>query len=148
MLTGKGVLPDCNRKSPLTGLSLSAEGTCNNIAPRISDPHAYYNLSAITPGFIMSECPFPFIKDPLAKPGTKDTTSTIYCRAGCCIPCPAQNYVSRSTKKNRKQTNNGINFSSILFSSILKGGPCTDLWPLIFFDLYHLLYPSLCLSVI
>lgn len=93
MLTGKGVLPDCNRKSPLTGQSLSSEGTCNNIAPRIPDPHAYYNLSAITPGFIMSECPFPFIKDPLAKAGTKDTTSAIYCRAGCCIPCPAQNYV-------------------------------------------------------
>lgn len=93
MLTGKGVLPDCNKKSPLTGQPLSSDSSCNAIAPLIPDPHAFYNLSAVAPGVIMAECPAPFLKDPLAKAGTADTTSNIYCRAGCCIPCPAQNYV-------------------------------------------------------
>lgn len=93
-LTGKGVLPDCNKKSPLTGQPLSNDNsTCNAIVPQIADPHTFYNLSAVQPGFIMSDCPAHFLKDPLAKPGTADTTSNIYCRAGCCIPCPAQNYV-------------------------------------------------------
>lgn len=93
MLTGKGVLPDCNKKSPLTGQPLSSDSNCNVIAPQISNPHAYYNLSAMTPGFMIAECPAPFLKDPLATPGSNKTTSDIYCRSGCCIPCPAQNYV-------------------------------------------------------
>ncbi|KAI8077656.1 hypothetical protein BDF21DRAFT_341384 [Thamnidium elegans] len=69
MLTGKGVLPDCNKKSPLTGQPLSSDGSCNAIAPQIAEPHAFYNLSAVTPGFIMSDCPAPFMKDPVAKLG-------------------------------------------------------------------------------
>jgi hypothetical protein len=100
MLTGKGILPDCNKKSPLTGQPLSSDNSsCNAIAPQIADPHAFYNLSAVTPGFIMSDCPAPFLKDPLAKPGSTDTASNVYCRAGCCIPCPAQNYVRRRKKE-------------------------------------------------
>jgi hypothetical protein len=94
MLTGKGTLPDCDKKSPLTGQPLSSDASsCNAIAPLVANPHAYYNLSAVTPEFIMSECPAPFLKDPLAKQASNETTSNIYCRAGCCIPCPAQNYV-------------------------------------------------------
>ncbi|KAK4515349.1 uncharacterized protein ATC70_010293 [Mucor velutinosus] len=93
MLTGKGALPDCNKKSPLTRQRLSSDAsTCNAIAPQIEDPHAFYNLSALTPGFIMDACPSPFLKDPNAKPGLVDQNNNIYCRAGCCIPCPAQNY--------------------------------------------------------
>ena len=95
MLTGKGALPDCNKKSPLTGQPLSSDATsCNAIAPQIEDPHAFYNLSAISSGFIMDACPSPFLKDPNAKLGIVDQNNNIYCRAGCCIPCPAQNYVS------------------------------------------------------
>ncbi|KAG2237924.1 hypothetical protein INT48_002229 [Thamnidium elegans] len=74
MLTGKGVLPDCNKKSPLTGQPLSSDGSCNAIAPQIAEPHAFYNLSAVTPGFIMSDCPAPFMKDPVAKLGSSATT--------------------------------------------------------------------------
>lgn len=95
MLTGKGTLPDCNKKSPLTGQPLSSDSnTCSAIKTHLENPNAYYNLSAVTPGYIMAECPAPFLKDPSAKPGvTTNTLNNIYCRSGCCIPCPAQNYV-------------------------------------------------------
>jgi hypothetical protein len=52
------------------------------------------NLSAIPAGFVISECPYPFLKDPLAVEGSDATTDATYCRYGCCIPCPAQNLVS------------------------------------------------------
>jgi hypothetical protein len=93
MLTGKGTLPDCSKKSPLTGQPLSNDGSCNSIKSHLENPNAYYNLSAVTPGFVMAECPSPFLKDPTAKPGVVNNNN-IYCRSGCCIPCPAQNYVS------------------------------------------------------
>lgn len=95
-LTGKGTIPDCNKTSPLTGQPLSSsDSSCNVIKPRIPNPHAFYNLTAVTPGFVMADCPSPFLKDVTAKPGSvTDALNNIYCRSGCCIPCPAQNYVS------------------------------------------------------
>lgn len=94
MLTGKGSLPDCNKKSPLTGQPLSSDTTnCNAIAPMVANPHVYYNLSAVMSRFVMSECPPPFLKDPMVEQGVNKTSNNIYCHAGCCIPCPAQNYV-------------------------------------------------------
>lgn len=52
------------------------------------------NISAVPAGFVISECPAPFIKDPLAQAGSAETLDGTYCRFGCCIPCPAQNLVS------------------------------------------------------
>ncbi|ORZ00934.1 hypothetical protein BCR43DRAFT_453162 [Syncephalastrum racemosum] len=38
----------------------------------------------------MSECPSPFVIDPLA--AHNSTLDTRFCRLGCCIPCPSQNF--------------------------------------------------------
>jgi hypothetical protein len=93
LMTGKGEVPNCDAKSPLTGQPLTNASTCNHIPPRISNPNALYDLSSVPPGANMKTCPYPFLKDPLATPGSTATTSPIYCRSGCCIPCPAQDYV-------------------------------------------------------
>ncbi|KAI8884554.1 hypothetical protein K501DRAFT_294022 [Backusella circina FSU 941] len=92
LMTGKGELPNCNASSPLTGQPFTNSSTCNHIPPRIPDPNVLYDLSSVPPGANMKTCPFPFLRDPLAVPGSTATTSPIYCRSGCCIPCPAQDY--------------------------------------------------------
>ncbi|CAO3631600.1 unnamed protein product [Mucor fragilis] len=46
------------------------------------------NFSAVPAGFVMAECPAPFLADPLAASGS--SINDKYCRYGCCIPCPAQ----------------------------------------------------------
>lgn len=51
------------------------------------------NISAIPAGFVMQNCPAPFLKDPLAETGSTATVDEKHCRYGCCIPCPAQNLV-------------------------------------------------------
>ena len=54
-----------------------------------------FNVSAVPVGYVLSECTAPFVKDPLAKMGSDNTLDPVHCKFGCCIPCPAQNYVSR-----------------------------------------------------
>jgi hypothetical protein len=103
IMTGKGQLPDCSKASPLTGLPLDDESACNVIkstVPNSAPP--FYNLSSIPPGFIMDGCPSPFIKDPLLL--NHSQTISPFCHSGCCIPCPAQNFVSffRETNGYRK----------------------------------------------
>jgi hypothetical protein len=54
-----------------------------------------FNVTAIPDGFLIAECPAPFIKDTLAVAGTTDTMDATYCRHGCCVPCPAQDLVTK-----------------------------------------------------
>ncbi|KAI9467855.1 hypothetical protein BDB00DRAFT_985562 [Zychaea mexicana] len=93
-ITGNiGALPDCNAISPLTNLPPQPDSNCNAVPAK--DPQKVsqgYNVSAVPEGYVLSDCTPPFIKDPLAKAGTTDTIDPVYCRFGCCIPCPAQNY--------------------------------------------------------
>jgi hypothetical protein len=53
------------------------------------------NASAISlpAGYIFTECPAPFLKDPLAQSGTNNSVSPSTCEYGCCIPCPVQDYL-------------------------------------------------------
>ncbi|KAG1455912.1 hypothetical protein G6F46_009161 [Rhizopus delemar] len=91
-LAGINLLPNCNQTSPLTGLTLSSSNaTCNSIPSKVTNPNAYYNLSAVPANFIAAKCPSPFIKDldPFS------SSSETLCLAGCCMPCPSQNFVSR-----------------------------------------------------
>ena len=60
----------------------------------VDKSQAKLNLKAIPEGFVMAECPAPFLKDPEAKAGTNDSVNPTYCQFGCCIPCPAQDLVS------------------------------------------------------
>ncbi|KAI7856268.1 hypothetical protein BDC45DRAFT_63582 [Circinella umbellata] len=84
------LLPDCNAVSPITNATLQPDESCNYISAKVEKSQAGLNLKAIPQGFVMAECPAPFIKDPEAKTGTNDSTNPTYCRFGCCMPCPAQ----------------------------------------------------------
>ncbi|KAG0745342.1 hypothetical protein G6F62_009550 [Rhizopus arrhizus] len=87
-LAGISRLPNCNQTSPLTGLTLSSSSaTCNSIPPKVTNPNAYYNLSAVPANFIAATCPSPFIKDL-----DPSSSSESLCLAGCCMPCPSQNF--------------------------------------------------------
>lgn len=61
----------------------------------VSKDQAGLHLAAVPPGFVLAECPSPFIRDPKAKNGTTDTENAVFCRFGCCMPCPAQDLVNR-----------------------------------------------------
>ncbi|KAI9261650.1 hypothetical protein BDA99DRAFT_512016 [Phascolomyces articulosus] len=90
-LTGQtSLLPDCSVISPITNSSLQPDESCNYISAKVDKSNAGLNLRAIPAGFVMSECPAPFLPDPDAKAGTNDSTNPTYCRFGCCMPCPAQ----------------------------------------------------------
>lgn len=67
--------------------------TNNNSVTEDQIKSGYLNLSAIPTGYVSVECPSPFLKDPLAVQGSNATIDKDYCQFGCCIPCPAQNYV-------------------------------------------------------
>ncbi|KAI8979439.1 hypothetical protein BDF20DRAFT_835461 [Mycotypha africana] len=89
------LLPDCSTEvSVMTGLGLQTDDMCNLIPSKLTDGQSMsglLNLTAVPEGFVISECPSPFIADPLAAKGTNKTLDAKYCRFGCCIPCPAQN---------------------------------------------------------
>lgn len=61
----------------------------------MSKDQAGLHLAAVPPGFVLAECPSPFIRDPKAKNGTTDTENAVFCRFGCCMPCPAQDLVNQ-----------------------------------------------------
>ncbi|KAI8368143.1 uncharacterized protein BYT42DRAFT_585453 [Radiomyces spectabilis] len=90
LLDRTDLLPNCDAVSPITQQPLQPDDSCNHIPPKVSDQHGDLNLSAVPEGFVLGSCPAPFLKDPLAKQGTTDTTNPTYCRFGCCVPCPAQ----------------------------------------------------------
>ncbi|KAI8377588.1 uncharacterized protein BYT42DRAFT_614261 [Radiomyces spectabilis] len=98
-LTGLSpLLPDCSKSSPSTpSTPPQPDDNCNMIPPHVTlaEGENPLNLSAIPFGFMLATCPAPFVRDPLAKPGTNDTLQPRSCRYGCCIPCPAQNYFYR-----------------------------------------------------
>ncbi|KAL9546339.1 hypothetical protein PS6_007715 [Mucor atramentarius] len=88
------LLPNCSTEITSTGLGLQPDDMCNNIPTKcklteeqIKDGRM--NFSAVPAGFVMAECPAPFLVDPLAASGS--SINDKYCRYGCCIPCPAQN---------------------------------------------------------
>ncbi|KAI7873176.1 uncharacterized protein EV154DRAFT_487394 [Mucor mucedo] len=88
-------LPDCSSNTiTSTGDTLQPDATCNNIPTKLTPEEIDAGrlvLAGIPEGFVMQECPSPFLKDPLAKQGSNDTLDPHYCQFGCCIPCPAQN---------------------------------------------------------
>ncbi|KAI8138247.1 hypothetical protein BJV82DRAFT_631602 [Fennellomyces sp. T-0311] len=85
-------MPNCTAPSPLTGLPPQSSN-CNSVPAKDPEKASHgFNVSAVPAGYILTECTPPFVKDPLAKVGSNDTLDPIYCRFGCCIPCPAQNY--------------------------------------------------------
>lgn len=43
---------------------------------------------------LLKDCPSPFVKDTLASIGDGQTTDKTFCLAGCCAPCPLQNFVN------------------------------------------------------
>lgn len=52
------------------------------------------DLSYVPHGFVMTECPAPFLQDYLAVADPETSIDSNHCRFGCCIPCPGQNLVS------------------------------------------------------
>jgi hypothetical protein len=58
-----------------------------------------FNISAVPANFVVANCPLPFVQDPLV--ASNSTLNPDYCKFGCCIPCPAQNLV---TKRKRKRS--------------------------------------------
>ncbi|ORE03657.1 hypothetical protein BCV72DRAFT_295993 [Rhizopus microsporus var. microsporus] len=91
MLTGLNALPDCKKTSPITQQPLSSSSKCNAIASKLSNTNAHYNLSYIPDNFVVAQCPAPFVKDAgYEQPGS--ATNTAFCKAGCCLPCPQQNF--------------------------------------------------------
>jgi hypothetical protein len=63
-------------------------------SPHFSASTASSNSTISLPvGYILPECPAPFVRDPLAQAGTNNTISAAYCFNGCCIPCPVQEYL-------------------------------------------------------
>lgn len=96
MLGQPSMSPDCSAKSPISNQSLQSDASCNEVAPKNATRAAsWINLLAVTPGTVFSECPAPFVKDPLAKAGTPETIDAEQCLHGCCTPCPTQDYVRR-----------------------------------------------------
>lgn len=94
-LTGQtSLIPDCNAVSPITNSTLQPSDSCNYIPSHVSKD-AGLNFAAIPEGFVLAECPSPFLKDPEAKNGTTDTINAKFCKYGCCLPCPQQDLVSR-----------------------------------------------------
>ncbi|KAI8141650.1 hypothetical protein BJV82DRAFT_171262 [Fennellomyces sp. T-0311] len=90
-LTGQtSLLPDCAAVSPITQSPLQPDESCNYISAQVNKEDAGLHLSAVPEGFVMADCPAPFIRDPKAKQGSADTENALYCRFGCCMPCPAQ----------------------------------------------------------
>lgn len=87
-------LPNCDTATSSTGYGLQADDKCNNIPTKLTEDDlkaGQLNISAIPAGFVMQNCPAPFLKDPLAETGSTATVDEKHCRYGCCIPCPAQN---------------------------------------------------------
>ncbi|KAI9267566.1 hypothetical protein EDC94DRAFT_601222 [Helicostylum pulchrum] len=93
--TGKtDLLPDCATATTITKSPLQEEGSCNNVPTQLSDEELkdkILDLSYIPHGFVMSECPAPFLQDYLAATDPETSVDGSHCRFGCCIPCPAQN---------------------------------------------------------
>ncbi|KAI9278085.1 hypothetical protein BY458DRAFT_554092 [Sporodiniella umbellata] len=87
LFTGKSFLPDCQQKNLGLRIPPSSNSTCNAIPPKIAKLDSFYNLSAVPPQFVASQCPSPFIKD-----AQTIHSSNSFCFAGCCMPCPSQNY--------------------------------------------------------
>lgn len=133
------LLPNCSKEITLSGLLLQPDNYCNQIPTNSKKlykkshfdrplifllvtqeqmTNGMLNLSAIPSNYIIKNCPSPFIKDPLA--GTGTTVDNKYCRFGCCLPCPAQNYVRLTDK-----SNGFINTHA--FSCIKKDGLRLDL---------------------
>ncbi|KAI9468987.1 MAG: hypothetical protein EXX96DRAFT_492321 [Benjaminiella poitrasii] len=76
------LLPSCSTEI-VTSLNsgLQADDVCNRIATKLSAyeiENGKLNLEAIPAGFIMSECPSPFLPDPLASSGTNNTLDSNY----------------------------------------------------------------------
>ncbi|KAI9272566.1 hypothetical protein BY458DRAFT_455346 [Sporodiniella umbellata] len=94
-LTDKGnLLPDCSSEKILDKITLQPDSSCNNIPTKMTQEqfvNGKLNFSAIPAGFLIKQCPSPFVKDTLASTGK--TLSESFCDYGCCIPCPVQNYV-------------------------------------------------------
>ncbi|KAI8993587.1 hypothetical protein BDB01DRAFT_776801 [Pilobolus umbonatus] len=91
----ESLLLDCPAEVvPSTGIPLQPDEICNQIPTQLTEEQSKkkLDLSGIPPGFIISQCPAPFIADPLAEAGTDHTEDEIHCKFGCCIPCPTQNY--------------------------------------------------------
>ena len=63
------------------------------IFPLVSAASANNSTISLPNGYILPECPAPFLKDPLATAGTNNSVSPDSCSNGCCIPCPVQDYL-------------------------------------------------------
>lgn len=122
MLTGLNALPDCKKTSPITQQPLSSSSNCNAIATKLSNPNAYYNLSYIPDNFVIAQCPAPFVKD-VGYGQPEDTTGNAFCKAGCCLPCPQQNFV-----KYIRFYNLTCNIDLLFISSILPTGLYMRFW--------------------
>ncbi|CAO3687789.1 unnamed protein product [Rhizopus stolonifer] len=88
------LLPNCSSEMVLGEIPLQPDHFCNNISTKMTQEQfdkGLLNLSAVPAGFLKKQCPFPFVNDTLVISG--QTLSESYCKYGCCIPCPVQNYV-------------------------------------------------------
>ncbi|KAI8332649.1 hypothetical protein BC941DRAFT_436206 [Chlamydoabsidia padenii] len=86
------LLPDCTAPSLITKQPPQSDDKCNLIAPTVNQQQSGLNLSALPAGFVLSNCPAPFIKDPIAQADPTKSSNPISCRFGCCVPCPYQPY--------------------------------------------------------
>ncbi|KAG1046391.1 hypothetical protein G6F46_005314 [Rhizopus delemar] len=115
------LLPNCSKETTLSGLLLQPDNYCNQIPTNMTQEqmtNGMLNLSAIPSNYIIKNCPSPFIKDPLA--GTGTTVDNKYCRFGCCLPCPAQNYLyKKGWAKVGFTASNAVRFVSAILSLIL-----------------------------
>lgn len=120
-LTGQtSLIPDCNAKSPITDSTLQPDQSCNYLNSTVSKDQAGLHLAAVPPGFVLAECPSPFIRDPKAKNGTTDTENAVFCRFGCCMPCPAQDlFFNQGWTKHGFLATNIVRFVSAVASFVI-----------------------------
>ncbi|KAI7904604.1 uncharacterized protein BX663DRAFT_502931 [Cokeromyces recurvatus] len=123
------LLPNCFNET-ITSLNrhLQTDDACNKIPTKLTDneiKNGKLNISAISNDFIIAKCPSPFLPDPLALSGTTNTLDTKYCRHGCCIPCPAQNYFYKENASERAfLATDIIRFISAILSLVLVISYC------------------------
>ncbi|KAI9320151.1 hypothetical protein BX666DRAFT_1852726 [Dichotomocladium elegans] len=69
----ESLLPDCSAVSPLTKEPLQPDQSCNYINTTVTKDQAGLHLDKVPEGFILSTCPAPFVRDPLAKSGSTES---------------------------------------------------------------------------
>ncbi|KAG1567214.1 hypothetical protein G6F50_008414 [Rhizopus delemar] len=69
---------------------------------------------------LLKDCPSPFVKDTLASIGDGQTTDKTFCLAGCCAPCPLQNFIyKKGWAEKGFNVSNALRFVSAILSFFL-----------------------------